>query len=143
MWTRFVDTSRTESLLRKTGLSRELTGIGPAIAKVMFAPLVALLHIPIDETGERQLYIATSARFPCKDSGGKEVDGVQLGDGIGVATGIDGKVGGGVYSIDYEGEGTSPRVQELMKGFIQDSTAEKVWKHFEEEFVRVTGSVTI
>lgn len=127
----------------KTGLSRELSGIGPAIAAVVFAPLMAILHIPIDETGERQLYFATSARFPCQDGEKKDADGVQVGDGIGVATGIDGNPGGGVYSIDYEAEGTSLRVQELMKGFIQDTTADKAWTHFEEECVRVTGSVAI
>ncbi|KAJ8122276.1 hypothetical protein ONZ43_g1487 [Nemania bipapillata] len=32
----------------KTGLSRELTGIGPALAEAIFASLIALLYIPIE-----------------------------------------------------------------------------------------------
>ncbi|KAI1379201.1 hypothetical protein F4677DRAFT_410912 [Hypoxylon crocopeplum] len=121
----------------KTGLSRELTGIGPAIAKIVFKPLMAIMHIPIDETGERQTYFATSARFPPRSEG---ADGVALGGGIDKAVGADGQPGGGVYSIDYEAEGTSERVQALMKSLSEDGTAEKIWKHTEEEFVRITGS---
>lgn len=58
-----------------TGLSRELTGIGPAIAKVVFKPVMALLQIPVDETGERQTYFATSARFPPRSG---DADGIAL-----------------------------------------------------------------
>ncbi|KAJ8127928.1 hypothetical protein O1611_g5709 [Lasiodiplodia mahajangana] len=125
----------------KTGLSRELKGVLPAIAKVLFAPLVAYLHIPIEETGERQTYFPTSARFPPGSSEQKDADGVALGEGVDVAVGVDGKLGGGVYSIDYEAEGTAEKVQHIIRGYIEDGTAEKVWKHTEEEYVRVTGTV--
>lgn len=125
----------------KTGLSRELTGIGPAIAKIVFTPIMALLQIPIDETGERQTYLATSAHFPPRGGGGlQDADGVALDEGVSIAVGADSKPGGGVYSIDYEAEGTSERVQTLMKELAEDGTADKIWKHTEEEFVRITGS---
>lgn len=126
-----------------TGMSRELTGIVPAITKVLFAPVMAMIKIPIDETGERQLYLATSARFPPRDHR-SDVAGsagaVALGQGVSVAIGADGKSGGGVYSIDYEAEGTSERVQGILEGLKSDGIAEKVWKHVQEEFVRITGS---
>ncbi|KAK7756213.1 hypothetical protein SLS62_001806 [Diatrype stigma] len=125
----------------KTGLSRELTGIGPAIAKIVFKPVMALLHIPIDETGERQIYFATSARFPPGDGGLGDANGVALAQGVNVAVRVDRNPGGGVYSIDYEGEGTSERVQALMKSLTEDGTADKIWKHTEEEFLRITGSL--
>lgn len=121
----------------KTGLSRELTGIGPAIAKIVFKPVMALLHIPIDETGERQVYFATSARFPPRSG---DASGISLGAGIDNAVGADSKPGGGVYSIDYEAEGTSERVQVHLKNLTEDGTAEKIWKHTQEEFTRITGS---
>lgn len=131
-----------------TGMSRELTGIVPAITKVLLAPVMAVLKIPIDETGERQLYFATSARFPPRDhgtgTGEAASDGmVALGRGVSTATGADGTSGGGVYSIDYEAEGTSQRVQGILEGLRTDGTAEKLRKHLEEEFVRITGSTAI
>lgn len=129
-----------------TGMSRELTGIVPAITKVLFAPVMAMLKIPIDETGERQLYFATSARFPPRNHGtgtAGTTDMIALGQGVSTAVGADGTPGGGVYSIDYEAEGTSERVQSLLEGLKKDGTADKVWKHVEEEFVRITGSTAI
>lgn len=128
-----------------TGMSRELTGIVPAITKVLFAPVMAMIKIPIDETGERQLYFATSARFPPRDHGtgaAGSAGAVALGQGVSMAVGADGKSGGGVYSIDYEAEGTSERVQGVLEGLKSDGTAEKVWKHVQEEFVRITGSTS-
>lgn len=131
-----------------TGMSRELTGIIPAITKVLFAPVMAMLKIPIDETGERQLYFATSARFPPRNHGtgtgtAESADMIALGQGVSTAVGADGTPGGGVYSIDYEAEGTSEMVQGLLEGLKKDGTADKVWSHVEEEFVRITGSTAI
>ncbi|KAI0468551.1 hypothetical protein F4859DRAFT_524466 [Xylaria cf. heliscus] len=126
-----------------TDLSRELTGIGAAISKILFKPLIAYLQVPIDETGERQIYLITSARFPPGDREKRDADGVALADSIEVAVAVDGKVGGGVYSIDYQAEGTSQRVQELIRNYIEDNMAEKVWKHTEEEYMRVTGSLAL
>lgn len=131
-----------------TGMSRELTGIVPAITKVLLAPVMAILKIPIDETGERQLYFATSARFPPRDHGtgtGEAASAgmVALDGGVSIATGADGTPGGGVYSIDYEAEGTGQRVQGVLEGLKTDGTAEMVWKHVEEEFMRITGSAAI
>lgn len=129
-----------------TGMSRELTGIVPAISKVLLAPVMAILKIPIDETGERQLYFATSARFPPREHGAdtaEGAEGIALGQGVGTAVGADGTPGGGVYSIDYEAEGTSKKVLGVLEGLNRDGTAAKVWKHVEEEFVRITGSTAI
>ncbi|KAI0409687.1 hypothetical protein F4802DRAFT_545093 [Xylaria palmicola] len=125
----------------KTGLSRELKGIGPAVAKAVFAPLMALLHIPIEETGERHTYFATSARFPPRRKDG--ADGVALGHDADIAIGVDGLKGGGAYSIDYEAEGTSQKVQDLMKTYMSNGTADKAWAHTDEEYMRITGSVSL
>lgn len=129
-----------------TNMSRELTGVAVAAARVLFRPVMALLQIPIVEVGERHAYLATSARFPPRDRGGADVaaaDGVPLGEGMGVAVGADGAPGGGVYSVDYEAEGTSAGTQEVLGRLAEDGTAEKAWKHTEEEFVRIRGSPTL
>jgi NAD(P)-dependent dehydrogenase (short-subunit alcohol dehydrogenase family) len=126
----------------KTGMSRELTGLIPAIMKVAFSPIMAILKIPIDEVGERQTFFATSARFS-PAAGEPNADGLALGDGVETAVSTDGKVGGGVYSIDYEAEGTDPKVQEILAQIRKDGTAEMAWKHTQDEFVRITGSLTI
>ncbi|KAI2642649.1 hypothetical protein GGS21DRAFT_184406 [Xylaria nigripes] len=127
----------------QTGLSRELTGIIPAIFKILMMPVMAILRIPIDESGERHTYLATSARFPPSDDAQRDADGIALGKGVETAISPNGKIGGGVYSVDYEAEGTSQRVQELMQSYVDNGTAEKVWKHTEEEYVRITGSVAL
>jgi len=126
----------------KTGLSRELKGPAAAIMRVVFTPVMAILKIPIDEVGERQTFFATSARFP-PTAGEPKADGLTLGKGVETAVSTDGKVGGGVYSIDYEAEGTDPKVQELLAQLRKDGTAEKAWKHTQDEFVRITGSPAI
>ncbi|KAI0199438.1 hypothetical protein F4808DRAFT_471458 [Astrocystis sublimbata] len=99
-------------------------------------------EVLIDETGERQTFFATSARFP---PGGerRDADGVALAGGLDVAVGANGKMGGGVYSIDWEAEGTSPRVQTLISDFKEDETAEKLWKHTEDEYMQSTGSLSM
>ncbi|KAI0452640.1 hypothetical protein F5B21DRAFT_515877 [Xylaria acuta] len=127
----------------KTSLSRALTGIGPAIAKVLFNPLITYLQVPIDEMGERQTHLITSARSPPCHSEQKDANGVALSKGADVAVAVDGKIGGGVYSIDYQAEGTSQTVQEPIRNYIENNTAEEVWKHTEEEFVRVMGSLAL
>lgn len=134
-----------------TNLTRELTGIIPSITKAVPAPTKAMPKIPIDEAGERQLYLATSARFPPRDlgagAGNTSAGGadkmIPLGQGVRTAVAPDGTPGGGVYSVDYEAEGTSERVRGVVKGFENDGTAKMVWKHVQEEFVRVTGSTSI
>lgn len=134
-----------------TAITRRLTGSVSSVTKVPPAPVKAVLKIPIDEAGERQLYLTTSARLPPRDVGaisGNTLGGaadnmIALSEGMPTAIGADGTPGGGVYSVDYEAEGTSERVQGVVRGFESDGTAEMVWKHVQDEFVRVTGSTVI
>lgn len=106
-----------------------------AVFKVV-APLVAL---PFDEAGERQLFFATSARFPPKDG---VAAGVPLVEGRGVARGTDGKEGSGVYSIGIDGESAKAKVEALLEGFRGDGTLEKVWELTEAEFTRIAGAAS-
>ncbi|KAJ4206757.1 hypothetical protein NW767_003045 [Fusarium falciforme] len=88
--------------------------------------------VPKEECGERHAWLCLSSRFPAKSEKGAEA-----------AVGTDGTKGSGVYSVDWDGESASTEVVKLLGEYRDEGTVDKVWKHFEDEFVRVTGSVSI
>ncbi|KAI0553484.1 NAD(P)-binding protein [Xylaria curta] len=96
--------------------------------------LRTLKFMPIDESGERQLYIATSARFPPADR--VHTVGVPLGEGIEVATGTSGVVGSGMYSIASDCEDVSPTILELLGVMRRQGLVQEVRQHTEDEFHR-------
>ncbi|KAK9387282.1 retinol dehydrogenase 14 [Lipomyces mesembrius] len=89
---------------------------------LVIGPLIAT---PVNETGERHLFFATSARFP---EGGESA-----------AAGS----GSGVYSITNDGETAPHKVEQLLGKLRNDGTAQKVWSQVEEEFVRITGAASV
>ncbi|KAI3332430.1 NAD(P)-binding protein [Xylariaceae sp. AK1471] len=97
--------------------------------------LQTLTFVPLDESGERQLYMATSARFP--PASGVGVAGVSLGDGYDVALGTSGVVGSGMYSVGANCESASPVVLELLAGMRERGLVQEVWRHTESEFHRI------
>ena len=56
-----------------------------------------------------------------------------------VARGTNGKIGSGVYSVDAQGESAGPEVEKLLANLRKEGLEEKVWKHIEDEFWRITG----
>lgn len=91
--------------------------------------------VPLDEIGERHLYLATSARFPAMKRGS---DGVQQEDGADVALGTTGESGSGVYSLGSDCESASPAVRKLLVELRKKEMVEEVWRHTEREFKRIT-----
>jgi hypothetical protein len=59
---------------------------------------------------------------------------------VGIATGTDGRKGSGVYSVHLDGE---TKVQEVLSALRESGLKDKLWKHVEHEFIRITGSVSI
>ncbi|KAI1360864.1 hypothetical protein F5Y08DRAFT_343274 [Xylaria arbuscula] len=97
---------------------------------------------PIDETGGCQTLFATSAGFP--PAAGSDANVVALNNSVAVAVGANGKIKGDVYSIDWEAEGTNPRMQKLINDYEEDGTAEKLWQHTQGVLcMRITGSETL
>ena len=90
--------------------------------------------VPLDESGERHLYLATSARFPAVKG---RCDGVRLGDGVDVALGTTGEMGSGVYWLGSDCESASPAVRELLAELREKGMVEEVWRHTEGEFKRI------
>ncbi|KAK3991083.1 3-keto-steroid reductase [Cladorrhinum sp. PSN332] len=96
--------------------------------------------IPIIEAGERQLFVATSARYPAKRGGnvrltaGVGIESEDAGEWISVARGTDGEQGSGVYLAGPHG---------LLKELREKDMVRRLWLHTVAEFTRVTGSVFV
>ena len=116
--------------------------------------------VSLGEAGERQLFVATSGRFPARcgwgppvvtgvagqrGSAGSQVEvtagvGLVEGEGVGVARGSDARVGGGVYSVGFDGEPQSVKVEEAVQRLRDEDLVRRLWLHTVGEFVRVTGT---
>ena len=94
-----------------------------------------LVFVPIEECGERHLFLATSRRFPAKEGGS---DGVKLGEGDEAALGTAGERGSGMYSVGSDCESASAEVRELLAGLRENGMVDEVWRHTEKEFKRIT-----
>ena len=129
----------------KTNFGNDVKGPLFAVLRMIFDtifPLIGpLIATPVNETGERQLFFATSARFPA--GGETDAAGVPAPKGVAVARGTNGKSGSGVYSISNDGETALPKVEQLLGKLRKDGTAQKVWSQVEEEFVRITGATSM
>ncbi|MCJ1288097.1 hypothetical protein MMC26_007452 [Xylographa opegraphella] len=100
------------------------------------------LHMPSEECGARHVFLATSAKYPA-GTGGEQTEGVPLPEGVGVARGVDGQSGSGVYSIDEHGESTGPKVEELLARLRHEGLVDKLWQDTEAQFMRITGRQAI
>ncbi|KAM0481880.1 hypothetical protein ACHAPX_003209 [Trichoderma viride] len=98
--------------------------------------LKTMTFIPLEECGERHLYLATSSKYsPLKG----EYAGIPLGDGVEVALGSGG-AGGGVYSIREDCENASPEVLQKLAELRANGVMEEVWSHTREQFARIEES---
>jgi hypothetical protein len=95
-----------------------------------------LVFVPVDESGERHLYLATSMRFPALKDGN---DGLPLRDGDELAVGTTGEIGSGMYSVGSDCESASPEVRYFLAGMREKGMMDEIWKHTEAEFKRITG----
>lgn len=130
----------------KTGIGRESNTLLAWFMTIVLMIIGPLIYIPIRESGERHLFFATSAKYPPRarsDATAEASSGVPLSEGVEVASGTDGKVGSGVYSIHWKGEHADPKVVELLAGLREQGMARKVWKHTVGEFDRIVGSVDV
>lgn len=137
--THFAQQSPTVSFIHgypgnvKSGIIRGTTGLLWCVLSV-YNMLGSWLYIPEQESGERHLFYATSARFPAKE--GSE-DAIPLAQGVEIAIGVDGVEGSGNYSTDEFNETAGSTVIELFEGFRKGGTVEKVWRMIEKEFERI------
>jgi hypothetical protein len=99
--------------------------------------LKTMTIVPLEECGERHVYLATSSKYsPLKNT----YAGIPLGEGVEVALGSDGRVGGGVYSIQHDCESASPEVIQKLAKSRAYGILEEVWSHTQEQFARIEES---
>ncbi|PYH69501.1 short-chain dehydrogenases/reductase [Aspergillus vadensis CBS 113365] len=118
----------------QTGITREVDNLRMWIVWLALLLFGRWICIPAKESGERHLFVATSARYPARDGD----DGVSLSEGVMVARGVDGEVGGGVYSVTSNGESSNDAIN-VLKGFREMGIGEIVWRYTESQFKRITG----
>ena len=123
----------------KTNFGSDVKGLTFTVLRAIWNVIGPLVTTPIDEVGEREVFFATSARFPDRGESG----GVPLPGGVAVTRGTDGKSGSGVYSISNDGESAPPKVEQLLSHLRKDGIVQQVWSHVEEEFVRITGAASV
>ncbi len=128
----------------RSGISRGTKGVLMFIFMNMYKIIAPMFfYIPTVEAGERHVFLATSARYPAAGTSGDVASGVPLADGVAVARGTNSETGSGIYSVDQEGESAGPKVEELLANFRKEGMVERVWKHIEDEFMRITGQLTV
>jgi len=118
----------------KTKLIRGDEGFAMQVFKYVALLVFLGRWLPVAECGERQLFVCTSARYAPRE--GDEAAGDR-------ARGVDGLDGSGVYAVDWDGESAGGKAEEWLAKYRAEGMAERLWRHTEEEFVRITGSVAV
>lgn len=126
----------------KTNIARDVTGPIKVLLKGVQIILGPFRYIPIQESGERHLFLSTSAMYPPAICTEEEKDGlvVPLIEGLIVARGSNGKEASGVYSIDEKCESGGVHVETLLNRLRIEWAIEKVMKHTSETFKQITGA---
>ena len=122
----------------KTALAGRMGGVLGVVLRAYMFFLGRWICVPIEESSERHLYLATSARFPPASVGSDGDSGVPFGDGMDPARGTTGAVGSGIYSVGRDCTSASPTVQKLLAGYRDKGMVEEIWRHTECEFSRIT-----
>ncbi|PLN79458.1 hypothetical protein BDW42DRAFT_172861 [Aspergillus taichungensis] len=108
-----------------TGALRELPA-GRVLSAVL-SPLLRPFMVPLEESGERHLFAATSERYPPKAEGENAENDIVVGS--------DGTKGSGCYWVSWDGE-PFPLNKKIQKTRGQHAV-EKVVQHTEEVFKQV------
>jgi hypothetical protein len=104
--------------------------------EVVYALLGRWLFVPIEESGERHVFLATSGRYKPREG---KASGVPLAKEKDCVMGSDGVVGSGTYSVDWDGEGPTRGSKIALKVQREKGVREIVWGHFTTEFDRISG----
>ncbi|RDW68600.1 hypothetical protein BP5796_09257 [Coleophoma crateriformis] len=119
----------------KTPIARELP-LWARMGLTAMWPVISLFAVPVDEVGERQLYIATSGVFaPAQKPEASSSSGVSLVGGQEVAKGLDGKSGSGAYIVNWNDDIAGN--QSLFAKYRQGGIGKTAWDHTMEVFQRL------
>ena len=107
----------------ETNAARNLGGVTGKLLQIA-TPLLRPWMVPLEESGERQLYTVTAPAFAAKNVADQKAN-----------VGIDGMKGSGAYLVGSD-NGPTGKLK-LMKDLREKRTGEKVWEHTLEVFRRV------
>ncbi|PYH79075.1 hypothetical protein BO82DRAFT_316169 [Aspergillus uvarum CBS 121591] len=129
----------------RSGLFREADSWYGWVTWAVLVVIGRWVYIPTVESGERHVFLATSGRFRARDIGvkGGDGEGGVMVEGVEMARGTDGRMGSGVYSVNWDGEVAEEKVREVLEELRRDGMKEVVWSVLESVFVRVTGRVMV
>ncbi|KAK0129268.1 hypothetical protein ONS95_001203 [Cadophora gregata] len=125
----------TEPAIVNTGFSRELP-LWARLGTKIITPLIYPFMKSADETGERQLFHATSGMYPPAKpaASASSASGVSLPTGSAVMTGANGQVGSGGYLVTWKGERAK---KASLTGLDQEEVSKTIWEKTAEVFQRV------
>jgi len=111
-----------------TGLARGLPIWARALMKVA-TPLFSFFFTSADETGDRQLFFATSGIYPpAKPAEGAPLAaGVPLSKELITSKGSNGKVGSGAYIVNWNGDITGK--EKVLSDYRSQGFGKTVWEH--------------
>ncbi|KAL8715365.1 MAG: hypothetical protein Q9220_000698 [cf. Caloplaca sp. 1 TL-2023] len=101
-------------------------------------PLLSFIAITLSECGDRQLFHATSSRYPPKTPTQAQA-GAPVPSKIAVADGSDGIRGSGCYIVGQTSDIAPSGTGKIMRDYRERGLPEKVWKHTVEIFDQVRG----
>ncbi|KAI1211904.1 NAD(P)-binding protein [Annulohypoxylon truncatum] len=107
------------------------------LVNYIVTPLSWPFWVPFEECGQRILFMASPARFPALEFKGTEAAAGKV-KGVEIATGIDGKFGGGAYLVTKDDDtfGKEKKYDELRA----NGTAEKIYQHTMTVFAEIEAS---
>ncbi len=95
--------------------------------------------VSIDECGERQLYVATNARFAPKEL---HSVGVSM-EGADVTVGSNREPNSGVYTVGKDCESASKQVLDSLADLREHGAVQRIWQHTMDLFREVLEAPTI
>ncbi|KAL8833818.1 MAG: hypothetical protein Q9170_004078 [Blastenia crenularia] len=98
----------------------------------MALPVMRMVTTSLDESGQRHLFHATSARYPPRNG---EAKGVPMPHGVQVAEGADEKAGSGCYLLGPAGEAIGNK--KLFEEYRRRDMPKTIWEHTLGVFERV------
>ncbi|KFY29631.1 hypothetical protein V494_08591 [Pseudogymnoascus sp. VKM F-4513 (FW-928)] len=96
-------------------------------------PLIAPLLLDLKESGERNLFMSTSAKFRARSVAEGESGTMVPVVEEEVATGVNGLVGGGVYAVNWNGN-VCKGSEKFYREWGQKGLGDKVWEHTMKAF---------
>jgi hypothetical protein len=117
-----------------TGVARELP-VWLRVPLKVFTPLLKPFMVGREETGARQLFIATSGLYPPAKPVDAKGAGIKVPEGLDVCKGADGTVGSGAYNLNWDGERTGK--EPLLTQYREKGAGKTFWEHTMGIFERV------